>query len=372
MGRDVFAAVSAAAPVVQTAAQQFVGITTDGARLTGLYELVDEGLDAAPVVRAAKSYLAGLSGAERALASQPVDAVEWQHWINAFLTFPEHGLLLDRLEVEHREADLAVVAATVSVAGQRDIRTAMRLNAGLGELCTGYEDTLKEFMYWFTVFGEPSLQKPWGWQLMGHHIDINCLIVGGQLVLTPTFMGTEYEGHELFAEHIQRGVTLMESFDAAQRDKAVLYRSIMSADLPDHLAGPINGRHRAGAGQDNLVMPYEGVRGDELRPTQRKLLLDLTKPYLFALPDGPYHARLAQVERHLDDTSFSWIGGWGSGEPFYYKIHSPVILIEYDNHSGVFLDNAEPEQYHVHTIVRTPNGNDYGRDLLAQHYAGFH
>ena len=27
---------------------------------------------------------------------------------------------------------------------------------------------------------------------------------------------------------------------------------------------------------------------------------------------------------------------------------------------------------HVHTVVRTPNGNDYGIDLLRQHYQGGH
>jgi hypothetical protein len=34
----------------------------------------------------------------------------------------------------------------------------------------------------------------------------------------------------------------------------------------------------------------------------------------------------------------------------------------------VFLTNPEPAKFHVHTIVRTPNGNDYGFDLLRQHY----
>jgi hypothetical protein len=34
----------------------------------------------------------------------------------------------------------------------------------------------------------------------------------------------------------------------------------------------------------------------------------------------------------------------------------------------VFLTNAEPAKFHVHTIVRTPNGNDYGLDLLRLHY----
>ena len=38
------------------------------------------------------------------------------------------------------------------------------------------------------------------------------------------------------------------------------------------------------------------------------------------------------------------------------------------SHAGVFLTNPEPAKFHVHTIVRTPNGNDYGKDLLRQHY----
>ena len=47
----------------------------------------------------------------------------------------------------------------------------------------------------------------------------------------------------------------------------------------------------------------------------------------------------------------------------------PVLLVEFDRHKGVFLDNDEPEKFHIHIIVRTPNGNDYGKDLLRQHYA---
>jgi hypothetical protein len=44
------------------------------------------------------------------------------------------------------------------------------------------------------------------------------------------------------------------------------------------------------------------------------------------------------------------------------------VFIEFDHHAGVFLTNAEPAKFHVHTIVRTPNGNDYGMDLLRLHY----
>jgi hypothetical protein len=79
-----------------------------------------------------------------------------------------------------------------------------------------------------------------------------------------------------------------------------------------------------------------------------------------------------QLRAHLDDTYFAWIGGFGDDDVFYYKVHSPVILVDYDMHKGIFLDNDEPEKFHVHIMLRTPNGNDYGKDLLRQHLARFH
>ena len=75
--------------------------------------------------------------------------------------------------------------------------------------------------------------------------------------------------------------------------------------------------------------------------------------------------------RHLDDTWFSWYGGYDDHTPFYYRVHSPVILIEFDHHPGVAFDNEEPTRNHVHTVVRTPNGGDDGADLLRQHHEQF-
>ena len=56
--------------------------------------------------------------------------------------------------------------------------------------------------------------------------------------------------------------------------------------------------------------------------------------------------------------------GTGADDAFYYRVQSPVIFIEFDMHGGLFLTNKEPSKIHVHTIVRTPNGNDYGIDVL--------
>jgi hypothetical protein len=77
---------------------------------------------------------------------------------------------------------------------------------------------------------------------------------------------------------------------------------------------------------------------------------------------------MKDVEEHFSNTYFCWIGGQENNQPFYYRIQSPVTLIEFDHHAGVFLDNSEPQDFHVHTLVRTPNGNDYGIDLIRQHY----
>jgi len=31
-------------------------------------------------------------------------------------------------------------------------------------------------------------------------------------------------------------------------------------------------------------------------------------------------------------------------------------------------DLDKPNRQHIHCVVRTPNGNDYGKDILRQHY----
>jgi hypothetical protein len=85
--------------------------------------------------------------------------------------------------------------------------------------------------------------------------------------------------------------------------------------------------------------------------------------------DGHAKVRMAEVERHLDDTWFAWIGDSSPDSVFYYRIHSPVILIEFDHQTPIAMKGPKvPTRQHIHTVVRTPNGNDYGKDLLRQHY----
>jgi hypothetical protein len=104
---------------------------------------------------------------------------------------------------------------------------------------------------------------------------------------------------------------------------------------------------------------------------QRRLLTDVAASYVGWASDAHADVKMTEVLAHLDETWFSWYGGYDDVEPFYYRVHSPVVLIEFDHHPGVVLDNETPTRHHVHTVVRTPNGGDYGADLLAQHHQQF-
>jgi hypothetical protein len=143
---------------------------------------------------------------------------------------------------------------------------------------------------------------------------------------------------------------------------------MVGGDLPPGRRHFADNLHLGGAYQDNRIIPYEGIEAAALTKAQRRDLLDLVEAYLSPLPKGPLTARMTDIERHHDATRFSWIGGFEEASAFYYRIQSPVVMIEFDHHGGVFLTNAEPAKFHVHTIVRTPNGNDYGLDLLRLHY----
>ena len=91
------------------------------------------------------------------------------------------------------------------------------------------------------------------------------------------------------------------------------------------------------------------------------------------MDDGHARVKMEEVRQHLDDTWFAWIGGTEPDSVFYYRIHSPVILIEFDHQRPANLRHLAatrtlPTREHIHAVVRTPNGNDYGKDLLRQHY----
>jgi hypothetical protein len=189
-------------------------------------------------------------------------------------------------------------------------------------------------------------------------------VLGDQLVLTPMLLGSEpvtaesgiYKGTTVLREEEAQGWAFMNALTPNQRAKALI-----GMDLP--FDGYASGF------KDNIVVPYLGLPAAEMTSTQQEQFIDLIALYTDRLPPAHAALRLDEVRQHLDQTIFAWIGQFDPVSPFYYRIYSPVIFIEFYHQPGVALPNTGYNRRHAHALVRTPNGNDYGRELLRQYQA---
>lgn len=348
-------------------AAPYRGIAANGEIVHGLFTVESSGVSTAPVVGAARKFIDSLTEAQRGETLFPVDDPEWRKWTNRH-AYERQGVAFASMTNAQRQAALELIKVSLSARGLQLSRDIMHLNHTLGELNDDDFAAYDEGLYWITVMGKPSATEPWGWQLDGHHLVINYFVLGDQVVMSPVFMGSEpvradagrYAGTVVLQEEQDRGLALLRSLNAAQRQMAVID------------TGKDGNNNLAEAFSDNLDLEYAGIPAALMSETQRAELLDLVGLYVGNMDDGHAAVKMADVERHLDSTYFAWIGGAGADAVFYYRIFSPVILIEFDHQQPAGLRHRyppAPNRQHIHTVVRTPNGNDYGRDLLRQHYA---
>ncbi len=187
--------------------------------------------------------------------------------------------------------------------------------------------------------------------------------------MTPTFMGSEpvtaesgkYAGVSVFQDEQNVGLRFMRSLAPEQQRAAIIgAKDGRSENLSEMF-------------KDNITVPFQGIAAGSLSQAHRDQLMELIGLYVGNLRDGHATVNLADVRTHLDRTHFAWKGDTDADAAFYYRIHSPVILIEFDHQGPIALEGSRgtPTRRHVHTVVRTPNGNDYGKDLLRQHYKKF-
>jgi hypothetical protein len=292
-----------------------------------------------------------------------VDSEVWRTWSNIHRNLMRHGLCMAELSEPQRELAYAVLHAGVGARAYETARNAMRLNEHLAEL-TGVPEEFGELFYWISIFGKPSADAPWGWQFDGHHCNVNCFVLGDQIVLSPMLLGSEpvlaeagiYKGVTVLREEEAQGWAFMEALDTKQRARALI-----GMDLP--FDGYASGF------KDNIVLPTVGLPTAEMSAAQRAQLIDLIRLYTDRLPPGHAQLRLDEAKQNLDRTVFAWIGAFDPVSPFYYRIYSPVIFIEFYHQPGVALPNTGYNRRHAHALVRTPNGNDYGRVLFDQYRA---
>ena len=342
-------------------AEPFKGLTADGQVAPGLFSLQNTGLSNDGMVRAAAAWLESLDAGQRDAARFDLDSDAWRRWSNIHVFLMRHGAMMEPMTEEQRELAFGLLKEGFSPGGFELARNIMKLNEAIREI-TGSDEELGGWLYWLSVMGEPSADQPWGWQIDGHHLNVNCFVLGGQMVMTPMFMGSEpvaveigkHAGTQVFRAEESTALNLARTLDAEQRRKA-----IVSDEVPSGIF--------TGAFRDNFEMRYEGIRFDDLTSRQQAIMFDLIGTYVNRMRSDQAQLKMDEVRQHLGETHFAWMGGAEEDSVFYYRVHSPVILIEFDHQNGIFLDNDYPTRNHIHTVVRTPNGNDYGKDLLRQH-----
>lgn len=291
-------------------------------------------------------------------------------WTNPEFYLHQNGLRLEEVSGALRDALFSTMRASLSTEGYDKAIDAMRINGFLGEQ-VGLPHIMNPYSYNFLLFGTPSTTEPWAWCLYGHHLCLSVFIYGSQIVISPCFTGAEpnlidegpFIGTRILGMEESLGLKLMQSLTPKLQQSAQIYEGMQPPDLPADRWNKDDQRHLCGAARDNRIVPYEGVLVSGMNSSQQQNVLDILEQFLLYLPKTSRNLKLAACKRHFDQTYFCWIGMFLDQDPFYYRIQSPVILVEFDHHAGVFLTNQEPAKYHTHTILRTPNAGDYGFTL---------
>ena len=312
----------------------------------------------AQMVKAANTFLSALSPGQQKAVKMSFGDDERFNWHYV----PRHrvGLALKEMTESQRRLAMQLLRVGLSQSGYLKATNIIALEAVLREIETWNWMGRDPDKYFFSFFGQPSKSGTWGWRMEGHHLSLNFTIVKGHLLATaPRFLGAnpatvphgDLRGLRPLSKEETLARELIGSLDLKQQRKAVFrnraYRDIVT-------------------GSEVTVAPLKlvGISAKELNRSQLDLLVSLIDEYVTVMPPEIARQRMDAINRgELVDTYFGWAGGLKPGQPHYYRIQGPAFLIEYDN----VQNNAN----HIHTVWRDFT-NDFGRDLLREHYLDAH
>ncbi len=214
-------------------------------------------------------------------------------------------------------------------------------------------------LYFFSLFGKPSSDQPWGWRMEGHHLSLNFTLPPKSTpALTPSFFGTNpgeirqgpRAGSRLLANEEELGRALVKSLSPDQVKKAIL-----PGDAPKEILND--------PGRTDPTRP-EGLPQSEMTAPQAENLSRLIREYLNRHRPDVAAEEWAKIQKDgLEKTHFVWAGGTEKGQPHYYRVQGNSFIIEYDN--------TQNEANHVHAVWRDL-AHDFGRDVLKAHYDQAH
>ncbi len=354
----------------ENVSKPYKGIVTSQGLEKGLFPIKATGVTTKPIKKAAEDFLQSLTRQQLTKTKFLILDEEWQRWSNVDNgLYTRKGISLKEMSKDQKALGFILMQTALSAKGLQLSKDIMKTDKTLSEL-NNDDPIYDEQLYFFSIMGTPSMTDPWGFQIDGHHLVINYFILKDQVIMTPVFMGGEpivttsgkYKGNVIFQDEQNIGLKFMQSLSAEQQSQAILSKE---KDRTNILAQ---------ASSDNKTIDFQGLAAKLMTKEQKQKLLELVNRYISNMDDGHAKVKMEEVEKHLDNTWFSWIGKTDDQAVFYYRIHSPVILIEFDHQGpiGIRGQGDGATRNHIHTIVRTPNGNDYGKDLLRQHLEEHH
>lgn len=331
---------------------------------------------AARCTAVAQVFLESLSPEQKSEAQRPFEHAGRKKWTNLPGTrFREEGLTFEAMNEDQRILGHRLIHCGLSSQGYQKATGIMRLDDYLWERLEDPSRLPPGFnfghgYYWLGIFGEPGTEAPWGWQLDGHHLGLNFTVVDEAIEVTPAFIGAQpnevptgpYAGWRILGEEEDKALALIGSLTGLQRERAIL-----SETVPDEIfTGPERG---------DALKEFQGLMASEMTDMQRGLLHRLIEEYVHNMEPDAAEPLLARIVADGPSTlHFAWMGGVTAGSAFYYRIHGPSVLIEFDhtlNLARMQDDVREPDVNHIHTVLRQP-GQDYGADLLRRHYQESH
>ena len=371
---------------------------------------------AAGMAEAAHAWFDTLDAEQRTIGQGAVPADnpsdnERRRW---FYTPTDHGgLTIHQQRPAQQRAAMRLISTGLSPAAYVTVATIMGLENVL-DYVEGFKASFSRErgrdpgMYYLRVFGEPGDEGLWGWRFGGHHVSLHNLVLDGVLVATtPCFLGANPAVSPLLGGAVNRplarvedlGRDLMRSLRPELTARAILLPKAPSDFVTVNLTYvtdgdgvfPLVGMYRAerfpdpvqqaqlkslrdaiaevtelsDADQQAVAYSMEprGVPAAEFDAEQREMLRALLATYLDRAPAGVSPLHRYDDDAALDTVHFAWAAPTAPGEPHYYRVQGPRLLIEWDNTQ----DNAN----HGHSVWRDPL-SDFGLDVLAQHRAAHH
>jgi len=307
------------------------------------------------------SFLESLSLDQREKATYPYEELERIYWF--YPPGNRHGLPLRDMDPRQRELAYAIMASGLTERSYQQAKQIIDLETVLGPL--EKEEGVVTFvrdpeLYYFTVFGNPGGEEPWGWRVEGHHVSLHFSIWGDRVIsMTPFFFGSNpaeirkgpKSGLRILGDREDLAFGLMGSLDSGQRSRAIIYDEA-PWDILTYNSSRVS------------LPAEEGLPASRMNGTQREMLLTLVTEYVSQVRTDLAEQKLATLEKEgIDGLHLAWGGPVEMGKAHYYRIHGGDFVVEFDNRQN--------DANHIHSVWRDVV-NDFANDVLREHLLLYH